>query len=66
VKGELILLHDIDNRKGGENTRREYVLRTQELDSQLSSSDQGKRLSDLLGLCCTDDSSDKNTCIAMS
>ena len=66
VKGELILLHEIDNRKGGENTRREYVLRTQELDSQLSSSDQGKRLSNLLGLCCTDDSSDKNTCIAMS
>jgi hypothetical protein len=66
LKGELILLHEIDNRKGGRNTRREYVLRTEELDSQLSSSDQGKRLSNLLGLCCTDDSSDKNRCIAMS
>ena len=66
VKGELILLHEIDNRKGRENTRKEYVLRTQELDSQLSSSDQGKRFSNILGLCCTDGSSSKNRCIAMS
>jgi hypothetical protein len=45
VNGELILKHIIDN---GE--RKEYVVRIEELDSQLSSTDEGKRISNILGL----------------
>ena len=45
VSGELILKHIIDN---GE--RKEYVVRIEELNSQLSTTNEGKRISNILGL----------------
>ena len=45
VEGELILRYETDDRQ-----REEYVVRTEELNLQLSSTDEGKRLSSILGL----------------
>ena len=45
IKGELILKHEVD---GGE--RKEYVVRIEELNSQLSSTDAGKRIANILGI----------------
>jgi hypothetical protein len=45
VEGELILRYET-----GDRQREEYVVRTEELSSQLSSTDEGKRLSSILGL----------------
>ena len=45
VKGELILRYETDNKQ-----REEYVVRTEELNLQLSITDEGKRLSAILGL----------------
>src|SRR5919106_4312107 len=45
VEGELILRYETDDRQ-----REEYVVRTEELNLQLSSTDEGKRISSILGL----------------
>jgi hypothetical protein len=45
VKGELILRHENDNRQ-----REEYVVTIKELNSQLSSSEEAKNISTILGL----------------
>ena len=45
VKGELILRYETDQRQ-----REEYVVRTEEINSQLSSTNEGKRISSILGL----------------
>ena len=45
VKGELILRYETDQRQ-----REEYVVRTEEINSQLSSTNEGKRISSMLGL----------------
>jgi hypothetical protein len=45
VEGELILRYETADRQ-----REEYVVRTKELNSQLSSTDEGKRISNILGL----------------
>ncbi len=45
VQGELILRYET-----GDRQREEYVVRTGELNSQLSSTDEGKRISSILGL----------------
>ena len=48
VEGELILRYETDDRQ-----REEYVVRTEELNLQLSSTDEGKRISSILGLSGT-------------
>jgi hypothetical protein len=45
VEGELILRYETVDRQ-----REEYVVRTEELNSQLSSTNEGKRISSILGL----------------
>jgi hypothetical protein len=45
IKGELILRHEIDSRQ-----REEYVVKTEELNSTLMSTDEGKKISTILGL----------------
>jgi hypothetical protein len=45
VEGELILRYETADRQ-----REEYVVRIKELNSQLSSTDEGKRISNILGL----------------
>jgi hypothetical protein len=45
VKGELILRYETDQRQ-----REEYVVRTEEINLQLSSTNEGKRISSILGL----------------
>jgi hypothetical protein len=55
IKGELILRHEIDSRQ-----REEYVVKTEELNSTLISTDEGKKISTILGLS-NDVSSNKTT-----
>ena len=55
VKGELILRHEIGSRQ-----REEYVVKTEELNSNLISTDEGKKISTILGLS-NDVSSNKTT-----
>jgi hypothetical protein len=55
IKGELILRHEIDSRQ-----REEYVVKTEELNSNLISTDEGKKISTILGLF-NDISSNKTT-----
>ena len=45
VEGELILRYET-----GDKQREEYVIRTEEINSQLSSTNEGKRISSILGL----------------
>jgi hypothetical protein len=45
VEGELILRYETSDRQ-----REEYVVRTKEINSQLSSTNEGKRISSMLGL----------------
>jgi hypothetical protein len=45
VEGELILRYET-----GDRQREEYVVRTKEINSQLSSTNEGKRISSMLGL----------------
>ena len=45
VRGELILRHEIDARQ-----REEFVVRIEELTSQLCSTEEGKKIADTLGL----------------
>jgi hypothetical protein len=45
VEGELILRYET-----GDRQREEYVVRTEEINSQLSSTNEGKRISSILGL----------------
>jgi hypothetical protein len=45
VEGELILRYET-----GDRQREEYVVRTEEINSQLSSTNEGKRISSMLGL----------------
>jgi hypothetical protein len=45
VEGELILRYETSDRQ-----REEYVVRTEEINSQLSSTNEGKRISSMLGL----------------
>jgi hypothetical protein len=45
VEGELILRYET-----GDRQREEYVVRTEELNLQLSSTDEGKGISRILGL----------------
>jgi hypothetical protein len=45
VEGELILRYETRDRQ-----REEYVVRTEEINSQLSSTNEGKRISSILGL----------------